>query len=305
MYTYCLADAASDKNFNNQLTLGIEVTEPEIAATCGLGNIDPQHIAGASSNCNAAIEECLTAPYPPKGTRLLTIRPDLDALGAMAILNLRAEGHFLSSEVLERVARVAASDRFDKGNWPGPIPLPTRACDLFSDRKLEEIAAMSACAHDRELTLMERVSTIQKWLISGQVSSPHIKRVYDLNNQLLQSLAVGATRVEASDKFGIAVVISLEKNALRLGYHLAPVVVAVNPVFRFSDGLSGRKYTIACWSDADANLDPALSAILRLESGWGGQKRIKGSPQRHPSKLDIDTVVGIVSNNVQVSAGEH
>jgi hypothetical protein len=67
-------------------TLGIEVTAERLAIHCGLGNIDPQH----NGNCGlSAIEEALTHPLPPAGSRLVTLRLDKDSVGAMAVLRLR------------------------------------------------------------------------------------------------------------------------------------------------------------------------------------------------------------------------
>jgi hypothetical protein len=43
-------------------TLGIEMTEPELAASCGLGNIEPQHLGG--DQYTAVIEAVLSWPLP-------------------------------------------------------------------------------------------------------------------------------------------------------------------------------------------------------------------------------------------------
>jgi hypothetical protein len=76
-----------------------------------------------------------------------------------------------------------------------------------------------------------------------------------------------------------------------LGYRLAPVVLALDPVHAFGAAGVGRKYTLACWADGDADLDAALDRIARSEPGWGGQPRIKGSPLRAPSRLAPDEVL--------------
>jgi hypothetical protein len=106
-------------------TLGIEVTDPELAADCGLGNIDPQHLFAVSDI--AAIDAGLSWPVPAAGAKLVTIRPDADAFGAMAVVTLRAKDLALSDDAHERIAVVSRADRFAHGPWPGPRPLPTRA----------------------------------------------------------------------------------------------------------------------------------------------------------------------------------
>ena len=84
------AGAGGDGNVRllGPMTLGVEVTVPELARRCGLGNIDPQHGGGVGAGTadTAAIEACLTVTPPPAGATLVTVRPDLDAFGAMALL---------------------------------------------------------------------------------------------------------------------------------------------------------------------------------------------------------------------------
>ena len=47
---------------------------------------------------------------------LMTIRPDLDSMGCMALLELRAQGRELTPGLRDRVARIAENDRFDRGS---------------------------------------------------------------------------------------------------------------------------------------------------------------------------------------------
>lgn len=67
--------------------LGIEVTVPELAIACQLGNVDPQHTGGNVHT--SAVEEAVVWPLPPDGTVMATVRPDADAYGAMAVFQLR------------------------------------------------------------------------------------------------------------------------------------------------------------------------------------------------------------------------
>ena len=134
-YTYGLLDprvgAAGDNlPLLGATTLGIEVTVPELARRCGLGNIDPQHGGGVgigAAGAAAAIEACLTVTPPPAGATLVTVRPDLDAFGAMALLAFRRADRPPSAAMRERIDRAARADRFDHGPWPGPRPLPATA----------------------------------------------------------------------------------------------------------------------------------------------------------------------------------
>jgi hypothetical protein len=103
MYKFALLDPrpipaaveANEKVFVTGPVYGIEVTVPALAALC-IYNLDPQHSGGDAST--AAIEAALTEELPLAGTTLATVRADLDAVGAMAVFALRAEGVTLSPE---------------------------------------------------------------------------------------------------------------------------------------------------------------------------------------------------------------
>ncbi|MGL5910210.1 MAG: hypothetical protein ACRCZP_09425, partial [Phycicoccus sp.] len=126
MYTYLLLDPrpqsrdAQLATLAERPTLGIEVTVPELAEACALGNIDPQHLGSrhldgplysGEATVQAAITEALTWPCPPPGTQLATVRPDADSIGAMAVLAFRSTGRrSLGADALGRVADIAAAD---------------------------------------------------------------------------------------------------------------------------------------------------------------------------------------------------
>src|SRR3989344_6635553 len=68
-------------------TMGLEVTIPALAARCGRGNVDPQHLGGDSTT--TAIEVALSMKLPRSRTVFVTIRADADSVGAMAVLTIR------------------------------------------------------------------------------------------------------------------------------------------------------------------------------------------------------------------------
>lgn len=294
-YRYALVDLSELDRQPMPDTLGIEVTEPSTASCCGLGNIDPQHGSGIVSAVPAAIEVCLDYPLPPEGTQLLTVRPDLDALGAMAVLLIRASGLSLHSQLRDRVARIAAADRFDYGPWPGPRALPRTVDEVLEDGNGEALAVLAACVFDATPSLGVRVAAVARWLMEGCLPQNYRTKLRRNANSLLLSLNLGATRVAPSAGGQIATVVSVEPGTLRLGYCLAPVVVALNPAFQFHFGEAGRKYTLARWAEGDADLDHAVALISKLESGWGGQRGIKGSSQRGPSRLPMERIVKAVA----------
>lgn len=273
------------------LTLGIEVTDPTAALRCGLGVIDPQHGPGAKADAPAAIEVCLDAALPPRGARLVTIRPDLDSVGSMAILQLRAAGVSMDDDLRHRARRIAALDRFDRGRWPGPRPAPANIDDILNGGPERDLVALAAAVSDNTTSLPDRVVLAERWLQTGEAPGHQAEAARQRAEALLRSLRVGATLLQTEAQDRIAVVISLEQGVLDLAYRLAPVVVALHPAFQFRSGQLGRKYTVAAWSDGLANLNAVADQLGQQEPGWGGQRRIKGSPQDRASKLDLSTVI--------------
>lgn len=77
-------------------TMGIEVTSPELAPRCGLGNHDPQHTEGKKIS---AIKAGIDRDLPPDGSTLVTIKPDKDSIGTMALWVLRLEGSLSSVDL--------------------------------------------------------------------------------------------------------------------------------------------------------------------------------------------------------------
>jgi hypothetical protein len=195
MYKFALLDprttpvakAANDAVFAaaTPTVHGIEVTVPALAARCAV-NYDPQHSdeEGASYECwismlprpyaeCAAVDIASWCPLPPDGATIATVRPDLDSIGAMAVLELRRRGGLLppSVKVWDRVALISAADRCARGPWPGPRPLPSAterwpaAQAGASDTR--ELAAIAACVADHTRSLDLRVQAMVEWLCTG------------------------------------------------------------------------------------------------------------------------------------------
>lgn len=164
---------------NNSLlgkhTLGIEIAIPEFAARCGLGNINLQHSKSPHSSCSA-IEEALTAPLPPKGSRLVTIRPDKDSFGAMAVLTLRAENRNIDRELVIWIGLV---DSMGFHNAKKVRP------DLAYHYDSAQSAAIQVISDD-EISwwpkLEEKISAIVK-IISGKTTLDEIRSLASINNR--------------------------------------------------------------------------------------------------------------------------
>ena len=295
MYEFIdLGVAGRDAAADGPPILGVEVTDAELAALCTLGNIDPQHGPNTGPSQPCAALAALSHPLPPPGARLATVRPDLDSICAMALLDMRARGIAIDAAVAERVRRIDRVDGFRMGPWPGPRPLPETAEDILADGGSADLGAVAAAGTDRHRSLAERIALAAAWLQTGTPPASYADAATSHARRLADSLRRGHTKVDRTAFQEVATVVSREPNALGLGYRLAPVVVALNPDFRFANGKAGRKFTVARYAPRHANLDAAATELARYESGWGGQAGIKGSPQDRGSELALDKVVAIV-----------
>ena len=79
---------------------------------------------------------------------------------------------------------------------------------------------------------------------------------------------------------------------------LAPVVVALNPEFRFRGGEPHRKFTVCQFSAGYCDIPGALRELNGLEEGWGGSPTIGGSPQGVSSALTVEEVVRVVTRHL-------
>jgi len=319
------AKEANEKIFSEGPVFGIEVTIPELAKRC-VGNIDPQHTGGDATR--AAIEEAMIMELPPSDVILSTIRPDLDSVGAMAILEMRNDqsnitlvipygnmdfgkygmwgwgdfSSFLSKGTKERIQLIAQSDKFAKGGWPGVRPLPTQekpfddsTASAESDSRL---APMSAVVSDFKLPISQRVELLIKWVLTGEEPAGYRERWTAERIALAKAIADGTIKSEVVAEGKIAKVVSTHRAATSVGYCLAPIVVALNPSFQLGGGAPHKKFTICQFTPGYVDLKVVLAELSGLEAGWGGSPTIGGSPQGVSSTLTIDQVVSVVEKHL-------
>ena len=312
-YTYGLLDPRAGAAGGNlpllgATTLGIEVTVPELAVRCGLGNIDPQHGGGlgvGTAGADAAIEACLTVTPPPVGATLVTVRPDLDAFGAMALLALRRAGRPPSPAMRERIDRAARADRFDHGSWPGPRPLPETAGELaLAAGQDPALVAVTGAMFDRERSARERVGLAARWLAAGAEPPGYRERWAERAKGLIGGLASGAITIESVAEGRIALLTSRIRGSLRLGYCLAPVVVAHDPGRPDAEPPAPRRIVIAQYALGHVDLRVVRDTLGKLEPGWGGSNTILGSPQGRPCGLAPAKVVEVVARHCGRPAGD-
>ena len=316
------ATEANDRLFTRPV-YGVEVTVPALAKRCTF-NLDPQHTGGDANR--AAIEDALTAELPSEGSTLATVRADLDAVGSMAVLDLRAQGESLKS-AMDRINTIATADKFARGGYSGPKPLPTRSNPWDESSATAEssrpLAAMTAAVADHKIPLSKRVEWMKVWLESGKepgiterfgvecdsdvdclvTSSGSLEsyrgQVERERMEMVDALESGAIKYETRFDGRVAVVESTHRAATSVGYSLAPVVVALNPSFKQGQSEPHRKFTICAFEAKFADIKSALAELTTLEAGWGGSPTIGGSPQGVSSKLTIDQVVEVVARHLK------
>lgn len=275
--------------------LGIEVTVPALAARCSLGNIDPQHDGSGSGL--AAIEAAFGAPQPPDGATLVTVRPDLDAFGAMALFVIRTECREEVPGLLDRIEQIATSDKARTDVWPGPRDL--RVATVEEEAKAAPLAAVAAAVADFKVAPAYRVAIVQKWLLTGEEPAGYRDRYVAAQLEAARAYESGAATVVVED--GIAVVTSTHRAATAVGYAHAPVVVAVNPEFRGNDGKlpPHTKFTVCQYGAGYVDLVAALAELRALEPGWGGSPSVIGSTQGESSPLSLEQVVEVAKAHLR------
>src|SRR3989339_946625 len=199
------ATEANDKVFANSV-YGIEVTVPALAKRCTF-NLDPQHTGGDANR--AAIEDALTTELPAEGSTLATVRADLDAVGTMAIFNLRAKGESLEPAI-DRINMIATADKFARGGYSGPKPLPTRSNPWDESSATAEssrpLAAIAAAIMDFKVPMSDRVSTMEQWLLTGDEPAQYRTQVEKERLDMITAMETRQIKYETSSDGRIAVV---------------------------------------------------------------------------------------------------
>jgi hypothetical protein len=262
---------------------GVEVTEPELASRCGLGNLDPQHGPGARAGAPAACEAALSVAPPPAGARLVTLRPDADAFAAMAVLGLRLEGRDLRPAGLELLHRIAQADRFDHGGW-------RRFHETGGRLASPAVPILAALASEASLSPEARVAAFRRVLQWGELDGP----AFELARRRVRESCPVEAVIEARAGGCIAVVRGLGPGVLGLAYRFAPVALAEQTT-SFEDASLGRKITLAQFEPGWIDLQAVGRDLNGYEDGWGGTATILGSPQGAGSRLPLDQILRIAA----------
>jgi len=274
-------------------TLGIEVTIPVFAEKCGLGNIDPQHGNGAVRE-SSAIEAALMCDLPPDGSTLVTIRPDKDSFGAMAVLYLRAIGRGAEIDIW-LVAWIGLIDREGFSNAVNLNP------ELKPAGRETDAIQMLISSTDEEVSLEHRIEAIAA-ILTNEMSESQINAIAALKKREPHSF-----EAEVCGEVAFIEASGLYRQARDWGNHNYSVVLVCDPGFKFANGLI-KRWTIVRQIDffdregfeveinnleATAQNMP-LGEMIQNGHGWGGCKNIISSSARNPSVLSKEVILDLV-----------
>lgn len=291
-----LAKEANEKVFAQAKNgiLGIEMTLPEYVEKCNLGNIDPQHTDGDITT--AAIDVAVDMPVPEKDVLMVTVRPDLDALGSMALLNLRQKGLALDEAILARVKMISISDTFSNGEWE-PRALPDHN-NIWAGVKDKELSAISSAVMDFKLPVNDRVKLIEEWLETGNEPASYREKVNKDRIELVGMLERGDITYRTVFEGKLSLVTSTSIAGTSIGYSLSPVTSITNPTFSFQGNDPIVKHTVCQYKLGYVDLPAVLKDLNKIEQGWGGSPTIIGSPQGVSSKITQDQLAEIIGKHL-------
>ncbi|MBI2035891.1 MAG: hypothetical protein HYT12_04425 [Candidatus Liptonbacteria bacterium] len=307
MYKYGMLrtdDSWEALNHNSGLlgakTLGIEVTFPNLAAQCGLGNIDPQH--GTIRKQSSAVEEALVYnPLPKDGTALVTIRLDKDSLGAMAVLTLRAEGQ---ERYIDRnlVRCIGLLDSMGIENARREYP------ELFENsfyRKYSDAIQQIVIEAMREPALLAQKIGVVASILKGSLSPEEMDNIIARREQFN-----GFSDVEMHGKVAFVHASKKYKEARDWANRRFPIAVIHDPEFSAPDSgsLVYERWSIVRrpgYLDRDrcerainqAEAEERMLTTSELKQGslaWGGPTNIISSPPGKSTKLTKANIISIV-----------
>lgn len=267
--------------------IGIEITHQPFLPYL-FRNVDGQHF-GDDHNKTAIEIMAYDTPNLPTGLTFALLRPDADAVGAIAAYEILVWDDHTLDDIKDRVDFIAQYDKFAQGEWPGVRPVSLSALQL-------EFKAISVIASNFKLPIENRVALLKQYLLTGNCDGLQTAR-----DQALASFNAAKDQSKIYVEKGIANIESRHIGATEVGYHYAPVLVIMNDAFRFNGGEPHTKYTICQYEEGHVDMPAIIKDLNEIEiSGgtWGGSKTIAGSPQGVSSSVDFLTVSKIVESHL-------
>lgn len=269
--------------------IGLEMTEPELVALCNR-NIDPQHTEGkAEQSCAKEIAEKapeLLGWFKSKNLDkiiFVTNRVDVDAVGAYILADRYLRGERVSMN--DSIEAINAHDTHLGAVWSGAKPIE----EAFNPESKTGALAASIqvfCVTDKN------IEDVRNFIDTGEVSFEVMDNFRKSQQAIIYKVKSGEIKTEVIG--GVAYVESSDRAATNVGYSMAPVVVAINPVMRAPDGHTYRKVSICQHEVGYVNLKMVAAELTAKEAGWGGSPTFIGSPQNQDCTLGISEIKKLV-----------
>ena len=281
-----------NKKSNGLIVIGIEVPITNLIELFDI-SIDPQH--NSKTHNITSIEHVFEnrevfRKYIEKNILILTLKTDIDSIGAMSILYLIMNNKLnITGDFILRMKAIAISDTH------GRKELNTSFIKVEKYSKYGLPNSLLTMVSDRNLDITEKVFNMVDYLNNGTFSKIDM---YDQISQEKMKRAKKNTKIEViNDK--IVYIESTYRGALGLGYSITPIVFAKNDRYEFGFGNNkkiGTKFTIGQYDQGFIDLDSVLKRLNQLENGWGGSLTIIGSPVDRPSNLNKDLIIQVLKN---------
>lgn len=308
------SDAARKHNERllGKWTLGIEVTDPVLAKRCGFGNIDPQHKKGGVG-VSSAIEQALICPLPPSGSTLVTVRPDKDSFGAMAILTLRADGRQAQID-LPLISWIGAMDSVGFHNAREQYP---ELYELVGNDNVTGAIQVITRSPELRWSLEDRIEAISRILV-GEMPSKQINDIAAMRyvNRPVEEYQY----VMCGPMVGFITAPGKYHRARDWGNRRFPVAVVFDPEYRDETqeqdddnpyprwtlvrqmGVFDRRGFEEAINEAEAEARGiSVEALSEISCRWGGPRNIVTSPkgQGHETKLTDEAILAIVREHAE------
>ncbi len=283
------------------ISLGLEIT---LKTPDGFTNID-HHGENCTDESPSCIEQVMEKSLKelPEG-KMATVSPDLDSVGAMAVILLKREGKKVDERLVKAIGlldRKGPAYFYEKGQ---------QDLGLENDEEFEKIKEiLKACRYRlniERLRLPEAVLFMMK-ILSGDYTEEEIKKYAQEYDKKLEE-AKKESKVEVIIDGLLVFVESKHQMAFDIGYEKGKIVIAYNPEFEWKGtGTITPKYTIARRDSNVREIDmegllEELNKIAEekgLQGRWGGRENIIGSPIGENPLLDPEEVKDIVKKYIK------
>jgi hypothetical protein len=249
-------------------------------------NMPSQGIGGATRTLASA---ALSYPLPPAGATLAATAASLDALTAMALLAMRADGRVISGEISKRLTKVMVVIRAE-AEW---LPVDNRA-------PLTAGHALQAFASDANQDVAQRVAAIRSWLETERF--PGLSQAFAAARRERAEQSELAKKVWLTAGGRIAVLASQSRFATRVALCSASVAVVDNPAYGAGDTRPYRRVTIALRVPQPLKLELVRDELDTIERGWGPEVTLSqttiNSPAGRSCTLPRPRIIMAVKRNL-------